>query len=434
MADASKIRRDLPYLANYGKDIDSWIEDFKNVMEIYNIEEPNRIFIWVKNAVEADIKNLLKSLCTTRNNVKRFPSYKEIQRAIEDYLEITQNDKCSILKALKIKRNETIKGFNYNYLTLYHRLDLEYKKLICVDDYLNAIHGRVYVHSQVILANCKTLTEAFEVAERAEKAEVRTITSKNSQNVMIYQNNINKNNNILLNHPIYRNLREHGNNLDNSRQASSYVMGYINENSTNNRMFIPGRYSNNKNKSFNNNNNYYHGVEQIQQNNTYDSRRFYNNYEPKARKSVICYSCKQVGHKAYECPNNNNNGSNRNNNLYNMNNNDMSNNYNNNFDYNNNSNNYNNYYNNSNKNGNNNSFNGSNHYFNKNNKFTGNNITNRNNNNFNENNIPTGNNNFNRNSNGINQDINTTSSNINSNFKANINNNNNNGDSFNNLN
>jgi len=106
MADASKIRRDLPYLANYGKDIDSWIEDFKNIMEIYNIEEPNRIFIWVKNAVEADIKNLLKSLCTTRNNVKRFPSYKEIQRAIEDYLEITQNDKCSVLKALKIKRNE----------------------------------------------------------------------------------------------------------------------------------------------------------------------------------------------------------------------------------------------------------------------------------------------------------------------------------------
>jgi len=34
MADASKIRRDLPYLADYGKDIDPWIEDFKNIMEI----------------------------------------------------------------------------------------------------------------------------------------------------------------------------------------------------------------------------------------------------------------------------------------------------------------------------------------------------------------------------------------------------------------
>jgi len=39
-------------------------------------------------------------------------------------------------------------------------------------------------------------------------------------------------------------------------------MGFINENSTNNRMFTPGRYSNNKNKSFNNNN-YYHGIEQF---------------------------------------------------------------------------------------------------------------------------------------------------------------------------
>jgi hypothetical protein len=126
MTDAIKIKRDLSYLVDYGKGIDSWMEEFKNIMEIYNREESSRIFIWMKNAVEADIKNHLKFLCTTRNNVKRFPSFKEIPKAIVEYLKITPNDKCSVINVLNFKRNETVKPFNYNYLTLYHRLDLEY--------------------------------------------------------------------------------------------------------------------------------------------------------------------------------------------------------------------------------------------------------------------------------------------------------------------
>ena len=85
MADASKIWRDIPYLANYDKDIDSWIEDFKNVIEIYNIEEPNRVFVWVKNAVEADIKNHLKSKRKSKNNsIKTSPYTKEIKKKLID--------------------------------------------------------------------------------------------------------------------------------------------------------------------------------------------------------------------------------------------------------------------------------------------------------------------------------------------------------------
>ena len=122
MVSVDKIKRDLPYLINYGKDIDSWIEDFSNIMEIYDITEPERIFVWFKIAVEADIRNELKKLVTSRNNEKRYPGYKEVQKAIEEYMEITQSDKCTVLKGLKIRKNETVKRFNYKYLTLYYRL------------------------------------------------------------------------------------------------------------------------------------------------------------------------------------------------------------------------------------------------------------------------------------------------------------------------
>lgn len=113
MVDAAKLKSDLPYLCDYGKDIDTWIEDFTSIMEMYNIQEPARIFVWLKISVEADIKNVLKSLVTTRNNITRYPNYKEVQSAIEEYLEIKPTDKCTVLKGLQIKPNETIKNFNY---------------------------------------------------------------------------------------------------------------------------------------------------------------------------------------------------------------------------------------------------------------------------------------------------------------------------------
>ncbi|ORX41864.1 hypothetical protein BCR36DRAFT_309628, partial [Piromyces finnis] len=175
--DASKLQRAIPQLNEYGKDVDSWMEEFSRIMEIYDITEPRRIFIWAKEAVDCDIKEVLNSLVKRRNNEMHYPKFKEIQVAIEEYLEITPNEKCSNLKLLKIRDNETIKNFNYRYLKLYYHLDHDYMRLISVEDYLNAIKTRVYPHSQVIISECETLTEAFKVAERAEKAEKKTMNN-----------------------------------------------------------------------------------------------------------------------------------------------------------------------------------------------------------------------------------------------------------------
>ncbi|ORX59054.1 hypothetical protein BCR36DRAFT_408591 [Piromyces finnis] len=273
MVDATKVKRDLPYLCDYGKDIDSWMEDFISVMEIHDIQEPSRIFVWLKVAVEADIKNVLKSLCTSHNNVKRYPTYKEVQSAIEDYLEIKPGDKCSVLKTLKIKQNETIKSFNYKYLTLYHRLERDFMKIISVDDYLNSIKKRVYPHSQVILAECETLSEAFKVAEKAEKAERRTIESTETNNIsMVYQNTKNTRN-VLLDHPLYRGLVDDDNvNINHSNFNNSYS-NYVQEKPIG--RSYPGIPRNYENVYFNNSN----------------------------FRSIRCYYCKQMGHKASECPN-----------------------------------------------------------------------------------------------------------------------------------
>jgi len=58
------------------------MEDFITTMEIYNIYEPERIFTWEKVSVEADIRYILKSLVTKRNNVMYRLSFKEVQSAI----------------------------------------------------------------------------------------------------------------------------------------------------------------------------------------------------------------------------------------------------------------------------------------------------------------------------------------------------------------
>jgi len=274
MVDASKIKRELPYLNDYGKDIDSWIEDFTNVMEMYDIQEPARIFVWLKISVDADVKSVLKSLVTTRNNITRYPNYKEVQVAIEEYLEIKPADKCTVLKNLKIKALESIKNFNYKYLTLYHRLDRDFQKIISVDDYLNSIKSRIYIHSQILLAECNTLTDAFKVAVRAEKAERRTLESNESNSTSMVVQNINSRNNLLLEHPLYKgllaktvNTGDTNQNMYLTRNSGVFAAGRRNHERFNNSMY----------NNFNNNN--------------------------KLHKKFNCFNCGQIGHKAFECPN-----------------------------------------------------------------------------------------------------------------------------------
>jgi len=86
-------------------------------------------------------------LVKRKNNETRYPSIQEIQLAIEDHMKITDNDKCSILR---ISNEEPIKTFNYRYRKLYNKLSLEYRRIIAVKDYTNAISSRVFICSKVI--------------------------------------------------------------------------------------------------------------------------------------------------------------------------------------------------------------------------------------------------------------------------------------------
>ena len=115
MFDAAKLLKVLPHLSDYGKDVESWIGDFSKTMELYDIVEPRRVFTWAKEAVEEDIKGAINSLKIKEGKEIRYPNFKEIQAAIEDHLHITESDKCSVLKSLRINNDESIKKFNYRY-------------------------------------------------------------------------------------------------------------------------------------------------------------------------------------------------------------------------------------------------------------------------------------------------------------------------------
>jgi len=236
MFDATKLLKVLPLLSNYGRDVDSWINDFSKVMALYDIIEPRQIFTWAKEAVEEDIQGVLNSLITKRGSEIKYPTKKEIQEAIEEYLKITESEKCSILKSLKISNVETIKKFNYRYKKLYNKLSQEYRKLVTVKDYTNSISSRVFACSRVIVAECENVTEAFKIAEIAEDAEKEIISNTNQAMpytggtpMMITQTNINQN--PILNHPIYGELI-------NGQANLNYGLNYYPNNNT---LFIATR-------------------------------------------------------------------------------------------------------------------------------------------------------------------------------------------------
>jgi len=55
MINAAKLQKALPNLIDYGKDVDGWMHEFVRVMELYDVVEPRRIFVWAKEAVEEDM-------------------------------------------------------------------------------------------------------------------------------------------------------------------------------------------------------------------------------------------------------------------------------------------------------------------------------------------------------------------------------------------
>jgi len=101
-----------------------------------------------------------------------YPNINEMKTAIEDYLEVTQQEKCFNLKALKIRRNETIRDFNWRYNNLHNSLNPESQEFITIKDYCNSISSRPFARTQVITAQPDTLEEALQIAELAENATI----------------------------------------------------------------------------------------------------------------------------------------------------------------------------------------------------------------------------------------------------------------------
>jgi len=111
-------------------------------------------------SVEDDVMDIIKTLVTRRNNEIHYPKFSEIKKSVEEYLEITEEDKWCILRNMNIAEEETIKKFNYRYRRSYHNLSREYQKLIIVKEYQEAISSRIH-DSQGILIEHLTYCFSF---------------------------------------------------------------------------------------------------------------------------------------------------------------------------------------------------------------------------------------------------------------------------------
>ncbi|MBE6133031.1 MAG: hypothetical protein E7180_06605 [Erysipelotrichaceae bacterium] len=173
--DYLKIYEALPLLENYDDNVVEWMADFSRLMRICNIDSSKQIYNWAYEAVGSVSKRELKLLVEkkghNKNEAEQYPTIKEIQKAVEKSLGITDGDKLAHLQGLKIKEGETIKGFNDRYRKLYHDLPREFQKVVTVKNYRNSISTRSFPYSQVFTSKCDNLQDAYIAAETAEEAE-----------------------------------------------------------------------------------------------------------------------------------------------------------------------------------------------------------------------------------------------------------------------
>ncbi|ORX76130.1 hypothetical protein BCR32DRAFT_284492 [Anaeromyces robustus] len=135
----SEISRMLPRLGSQERDIESWTEEFKRVMELSDISEEKKIFAWAKECVKGRLKGVIDDLKVEENGVIKYPSVDEIKEAIEKY---------------------------NNY---YKNLKQDFKQIITINDYADSIaSGRLL--ELVITAKPEDIEKASEIAELAETA------------------------------------------------------------------------------------------------------------------------------------------------------------------------------------------------------------------------------------------------------------------------
>jgi len=168
--DVMKIVKSLPLLKDYGKDVDAWLRDFEKLMKLWDINKPERQFIFIKECVNPEIQNVIDEL-KEENEEMCCPSLKEIKSAIEDHLRITISDKYWNLKSLTILPDENLSLFNVKYLRKYNELQQEYQKLINVDDYVKSIKERIYPSLRILEEECSSIQEAIKCSEKANRIE-----------------------------------------------------------------------------------------------------------------------------------------------------------------------------------------------------------------------------------------------------------------------
>ncbi|KAL6635539.1 hypothetical protein U3516DRAFT_733995 [Neocallimastix sp. 'constans'] len=307
--DSLKIYKVLLLLEDYNYNIPEWIDEFKSIMRVCNIKDPERLFVWANEAVDLDLQSVLKSLVTCKSET-RYPNLKEIQKVIEEHLDITDSDKFDYIHSLVIRDDESIRSFNNRYRRLYHDLNRDYQSMVTVKNYRKSISSRTYPYSQVFTFGCTNLQETYKIAETAEKAEqelnntigvqlfiITTFQCMNNMNNSFLATHISNNyprrmiginirNNHFFNPMNTNNYNTNNNPFGNLGRNNNYESHYNNKVPMHNRNGYPNRRTN-KSITFSNVN-IQEGINNSRGNNT--------------NENLECFRCVQRGHKRSECP------------------------------------------------------------------------------------------------------------------------------------
>ncbi|KAG4096657.1 hypothetical protein H8356DRAFT_942773 [Neocallimastix lanati (nom. inval.)] len=238
-------------------------------MELWEIYTLRQQYFWIIKCVNQDINIEIKIL---KEKYKRneYPTLKEIQYAIEKYLNITQSEKCWTLKTIKVPNDTKISIFNVTYRRLLKNLECDFRKLVTIEDYLNSIKVRRFPYQQVIIKGCKTIEDAMKTASLAERIENELIESNKEERESFNNHKItyNRRNNRtdpynthfreygLINENINKNFRKFNfnyyNNYNNKLKTNNYYNKINNFTPRQNKMnYYKRNYNIEQNKNFN---------------------------------------------------------------------------------------------------------------------------------------------------------------------------------------
>jgi len=229
------------------EEINTWYGDFDNIIKMAKITDTETIYRLAYSVAEGEAR---KRLQESHRTLGFFPTLVQIKKYLIETKEPTEIDIYDKLKNISIKEDEELEDYNKTYLELYQKVNDNLKPGIKVSDYLKSIRTRMEACRAVLYDECDSIEDAIKTTNKIQKIREFELGLQRMGG-----DEYEKTNPI----PIFKRI-------------------------TTGRSYSRNFYNNNSGKV------------------TYPNQLQITNVPVLSNHKLICYRCKEEGHKVFQCP------------------------------------------------------------------------------------------------------------------------------------